>query len=616
VSGPDAPDTPEEPDAAPAVSDPGSPARPARRGDARRRRRRRLLLRGAIVVVGLWVVSTAAVLVLGIVHASHGISDVDEAKSHLTASDVVDRSATAPLLAAVNQFDSANGLLHSPLVAPLDILPVIGRQLRSVQDLSAASGQVARVGARAIDQAHAVLQAPHSSGPQRVVELRRLAALAASTDRALGRIDTGPAHALISPLASKHDTFVRDLDQVRSRLQHAAGVAGTLADIFQGPQTYLLLMANNAEMRAGSGNFLEVGTLVTSDGHLQLSHLEQTVNIPVPAGKVPVTGDLEARWGWLKPGQDWRNLGFTPQFDVNGPLAARMWAAETGQHVDGVIVVDVETLQQILEVTGPVTLSDGTVVHADDVVQLLVHDQYEGLVDQPTGQQAKAEGAREDRLGALAQAALNALENESLDLKSLSTAMTTVAEGRHLMMWSAQPDAEAAWVQAGVAGQLAPDSMMAAVINRGGNKLDQYLSVDTDLDLHTQGKRTLGTLTVHLRNATPPGQSQFLAGPYPGLGTQYGEYLGVLAVNLPGYASVPSVAGNPSLDALGAEGPTWVIAAAVDVKAGHEQDVVVHFTLPQSSGQFTVLPTARLTPVTWHFRGATTTDAVPFTVSF
>ncbi|HLM96867.1 MAG TPA: hypothetical protein VK283_11170, partial [Acidimicrobiales bacterium] len=114
----------------------------------------------------------------------------------------------------------------------------------------------------------------------------------------------------------------------------------------------------------------------------------------------------------------------------------------------------------------------------------------------------------------------------------------------------------------------------------------------------------------------PPGQSQFLAGPYPGLGTQYGEYLGVMAVNLPGYASVPSIEGSPPLDALGAEGPTWVIATGVDVKAGHEQDVVVHFTLPQASGQFTVLPTARLTPVTWHYRGSTTTDAVPFSVSF
>jgi Protein of unknown function (DUF4012) len=564
----------------------------------------------------LWLVSTAVVIGLGLIHASHGMADVDQAKAHLSASDVVSRSATAPLDAAVSQFNAADGFLHSPLVAPLDIVPVIGRQIRSVQDLSSASGQVAKIGAAAIDQAHVVLQSPHDSGADRVVELRRLSALAADTDRALGRIDTGPADALVSPLASKHNTFVSDLTDVRTKLQHAAGVAGTMATILQGPQTYLVLMANNAEMRAGSGNFLEVGALNAQDGHLQLSNVDQSVNIPVPAGKVTATGDLEARWGWLKPGQDWRNLGFTPQFDVNGPLAAQMWEAETGQHIDGVIALDVEALHQILLATGPVTLPDGTMVSADNVVQLLTHDQYEGLVDLPTGAQAKAEEGREDELGALAQAALNALENESLDLKTLSNAMTSATQGRHLMMWSAQPGAEADWVQGGVAGQLSPDSVMTAVINRGANKLDQYLSVDADLAMNTQGKRTTGTLTVHLKNTTPPGQSQFIAGPYPGTGTVYGEYLGVLAVNLPGYASLPHIDGNPKLYALGAEGPTWVIATPVDVKAGDSEQFVIRFTLPQSSGQISIVPTARLTPVTWHYRGSTTTDAVPFTFSF
>jgi hypothetical protein len=544
------------------------------------------------------------------------MADVNQAKAHLTASDVVDRSASAPLHDAVGEFHSADGFLHSPLLAPLDIVPVIGRQLRSVQDLSSAAGQVAKIGAGAIDQAHSVLQSPHSSGSERVVELAKLAELAASTDRALAQINTGPAHALVSPLASKHDTFVRDLTDVRTRLQHAAGVAGTMATLLKGPQTYLLLMANNAEMRAGSGTFLEVGALTTNDGHLQLSNVNQTVDIPVPAGKVTATGDLEARWGWLKPGQDWRNLGFTPQFDVNGPLAAQMWQAETGQHVDGVIAVDIETLHQILLVTGPVTLSDGTVVNADNVVQLLTHDQYEGLVDQPTAAQARAEAGREDQLGALAQASLTALENESLDLKSLANAMTTATQGRHLLMWSEQPQAEADWVQAGVAGQLAPDSMMTAVLNRGANKLDQYLSVQSDLNLETEGNRTVGSLTVHLQNDTPAGQSQFIAGPYPGVGTVYGEYLGVLAVNLPGYATKPHIDGNPSLDALGPEGPTWVIATPVDIKAGQAQTVVVRFTLPQATGQVTVMPTARLNPVTWHYRGTTETDSVPFTVSF
>ena len=45
-------------------------------------------------------------------------------------------------------------------------------------------------------------------------------------------------------------------------------------------------------------------------------------------------------------------------------------------------------------------------VNADNVVQLLTHDQYEGLVDQPTAAQARAEAGREDQHGSLAKAAL------------------------------------------------------------------------------------------------------------------------------------------------------------------------------------------------------------------
>jgi len=579
------------------------------------RGRRRVVVRVVVAVVLLWLVAAVVVLVLGLLDASHGMTDVQQAKARLSASDIVSQHPTAALAAAGHDFDAASGLLHSPLLAPLDIVPVVGRQLRSVQDLSSASAQVARIGVHAITEARAILHQPHHSGPDRVTALRRLVTLANATDAGLARIDTGPSTALIGPVASKHATLVRDLTDVRTRLAHASAVAGTVADVLQGPKTYLLVMANNAEMRAGSGDFLEVGSLTTNDGHLTLGQLKPTVTIPVAPGKVVPTGDLAARWGWIKPGQDWRNLGFTPQFDVNGPLAAQMWQATTGQMVDGVLTVDVEALHRFMEVTGPITLTDGSVVKATDLVPFLVHDQYVGLTDNPTGKAALAEAQRQERLGSLAKATLDALQNQALDLRSLADAMTAATQGRHLLAWSADPAAEQAWVSGGVAGKLSSDSAMAAVINRGGNKLDQYLPVDAGLTIATTGARTTGALSVHLFNHTPPGQSQFLAGPYPGLGLSYGEYLGLLAVNLPSGARNLTVDGNPPIAAIGAEGPAWVIATQVDVKMGQDERLVVRFTLP-AHGRMTVLPTARLDPVTWKYRGQTHTDAAPFTLTW
>ncbi|MGH9016994.1 MAG: hypothetical protein ACRDY1_04515, partial [Acidimicrobiales bacterium] len=125
-----------------------------------------------------------------------------------------------------------------------------------------------------------------------------------------------------------------------------------------------------------------------------------------------------------------------------------------------------------------------------------------------------------------------------------------------------------------------------------------------------------GALTVTLDNKTPPGQSQFIAGPYPGLGTAYGQYTGLLAVNLPPEASHLSIRGQAVIDALGAEGPDWLLATPVDVAAGASQTITVTFSLPAGPGSMTVVPSARLAPVEWHFRGATDSDAAPFTLSW
>ena len=336
-------------------------------------------------------------------------------------------------------------------------------------------------------------------------------------------------------------------------------------------------MANNAEMRAGSGMFLEAGVLSSNGGSLQLGDLVLTGNIPLTPGEVTVSAQLERNWGFLKPGVDWRNLGLTPQFDVNGPLAASMWQAKTGQHVNGVLAVDVVALSQLLAVTGPVTLPDGTVINSSNAEQFLLHDQYNGLSS--TGTDA-AEGVREEQQGALAQAEFNALDTESLDLKTLSGALAGMVSGRHILVWSADPATEASWEATGVAGTLSADSTLVAVLNRGGNKLDPYLQVSCSLQVDGRGgSGTTGTLTVRMKNTTPPGQG-YIGGPFPGLGTVYGEYPGLLAVNLPAVARhLQLTRGGPGV-VLGVEGPTWVLAAPVDMKAGQSETDVIRFDPP------------------------------------
>jgi hypothetical protein len=437
--------------------------------------------------------------------------------------------------------------------------------------------------------------------------LRQLAALASVTHHDLAGIDLGPDQGLVGPVAHERATFLNDLTQVRTTLARTTAAATAAAAILQGPQTYLLLAGNNAEMRAGSGAFLEAGAVNIGTGELTLGGMVPTYSLTLPRGAVAVGGDLEARWGFLLPGVDWRNLGVTPQFDVTAPLAASMWKANTGQSVDGVMALDVQGLQDILGVTGPVTTDTGMVVSADNVDQFLLHDQYIGESD-------ATEAGRVDQLSSLASAALHAFEDRPIKLRSLVNALSAAAQGRHVMVWSADPRTEAVWRDVGIAGHLTSSSIMATVINRGGNKLDQYLSMTSSLRLTTSGPKTVGELSLTFANHTPPGQSQFIAGPYPGLGTSYGEYVGIATVNLPGYVRHLSTSSPHTVVTSGPEGPTLLVANSVDIPAGSTQTVTYRFELPEAHGTLTVVPSTRIPPVSWTFAGTNFTDQIAHTI--
>ncbi len=578
--------------------------------DTAKRRRGKWVVAAAVVVLVAWGAVVAAHVWSAYRHDQRGLAELTTVRANLDPTTATASSTEASLRSAAAEFSSADASLTGPLVAPATWIPVLGRQLRSAQSLSHAAEQVSTVGATFLGQVHAVLDQPHGAGPERVASLQRLAVLSLAASRQLDAIDTGPGNALVAPLARKHDQFVSQLDDARHRLSTAAAVSGVVATILQGPQTYLVLASNNAEMRAGSGSFLDVGTADTSAGTIHLGQFGPSGQLGLSPGQVVVTGDLERNWGWLEPGVDWRNLGLTPQFPVTAALASRMWLADTGQHVSGVLAIDIVGLRQILTATGPVQ-AGGQTVDADNIEQYLLHDQYVGLTDNSD------DSARQDALGAISQATLRQLQGQSTDIRSLASAVAGAVAGRHLMVWSSDPATEAAWVASGAAGTIAGNSVAVTLISQGGNKLDQYQQLAVRMTTRTTGGDTALTLTTTIHNTTPDGQSQFIAGPFPGLPLVYGDYEGLVADNLPADATHLSMTGDVGPTAvLGAEGPAWVVAARVLVHQGGTATVVVRCTIPGTHGSMRLVPSARVPAVQWTYQGSTFTDERPVTLSW
>lgn len=553
----------------------------------------------------MWVVLCGTSLAKARRDALAGIDAVERAERLTSPSELVEGTAGEPLREAADAFRLAREDLDHPALLPLRVLPVVGRQVRSARALVGAADDIVDIGIRAVDEAQATLALPRRTGPERLALLRRLGVAAARFDAELGTVDLGPGRALVGPLGERRSELAERLDEVRDAMGTGATVATGLADLLAGPRTYLVVGANNAEMRAGSGMFLSLGVLTFADGSMALGGFRPAAELVLPAGTgPPITDpDLAARWGWMNPNTEWRNLAASPRFAPNAELAAQMWLAHQGQAVDGVLMVDPVALRGLLTSTGPVAVA-GRAVSADNVLALLLHDQYAGIDE--GGESAQA--ARREMLGLIAATTLDAVQRQEGDVGALATAFGDMAAGRHLMAWSRDPAGQEVWEAAGVTGALADRSLLVSVLNRGGNKLDPFLDVDAGLDVEpAPGGGTTVELRVTMRNTTPEGEGAYVAGgghrSLPDVGP--GVYHGLLSVNLPGSADDVTVDGGPPLAAAGPDGPTTVAAWPVRVERGATQTAVVRFRLPTGMRDLTVEPSARVPAVAWSAEGQT-----------
>lgn len=550
----------------------------------------------ALVALAAWLVVVVLVLVWARGDAAKGLEMVEEARSKSSPGQLVEGGATEPLARARASFRSSSRLMGSPVLAPLRLLPVVGRQLRSGQALTEAAAEVCSIGVDAVGQAQQTLSKPHATGPERIVLLREMGRLSADVDSHLAQVELGPGRALVGPLASKRRELERNLAEVRTSLRDGGAALEGLSSLLAGPRRYLVLAANNSEMRAGSGMFLSVGELQTANGDMSLAGFRPTFDLllPPPAAPPIEDADMAARWGSLIPNREWRNLGLTPRFPASAALASRMWVASGGRPVDGVVALDPITVKGLLRATGPVSV-DGAQVGADNVDELLLHDQYAGInsVDEA------AQSARREQLGDIAQKALEALQQREWDLGGLASGLAEAARGRHLLAWSSRPDEQKAWSAAKVDGTLRTNSLALSVLNRGGNKLDRFLAVEAGLRFERRGGSAGATLEVLLQNTTPEGESAYVAGPHPGTGVGAGDYVGLVSVNLPAKADAVTVEGRETFAAAGPDGPTKVVAVPVVVRKGAAQSLTIRFRLPADHEAIRVESSARVPAVRW-----------------
>lgn len=587
---------------------------------------RRAVFLVATVLLAVWVAASAFLVLDANRAAGEGIDELRElerlaeddlarfvpsSKSGSGDEDGGSEVLIESLERAGSSFQRANSRADSLVLRPLRLVPVLGRQLGATITLSESAATVSTATASALSDIQvAAEQAPSDPG-ERLEASESVATTLRRLSSELAELDTGPTEGLLTPLADARAEFVEQLDKLRESVAEASTAIEGVNSFMRGPSRYLVLAANNSEMRAGSGMFLQVGVLTVVDGFMELGTFRPAEELLLDAPGATIDPDVERLWGALEPAQEWRNLNLTPRFDESARMASEMWSAFDEEPVDGVIALDVIALRNLLAVVGPVDIDDERgrfTVDEGSVENELLLQQYLVFADD--------RDQRRDRLGNVVSSAFGAFNEREIRPVELVRFIQNSGQGRHLLMWSSNPTHQDAWEVIGASGVIPPNALLVALINRGGNKLDQFVDVAVALavDDTPTGDRRI-RLRVHLSNRSPEQLPQYVGGPFPGIDVRSGDYLGILGVTIPAGAGNVVVEGGPTT-LLGDDGPARLVGSNVLLPRGESLTVTIGFDLPPEWQSMEVIPSTRVPAVNWTAAADSWLDVTPRSIEF
>jgi hypothetical protein len=210
-------------------------------------------------------------------------------------------------------------------------------------------------------------------------------------------------------------------------------------------------------------------------------------------------------FGGYNPTQVWQSVNASANFPLSGRLMQAMYAEDTGTKLNGVIALDVPALVSLLSLSGPVEVpSISGLITATNVGETLLHEQYEQYPN------LSEQGERHDNISGVAQAVVDKMKSEHIDLGALVSALASDIAGRHLLMWDATPAYQSIIASLGASGSIdavqAGRTFHAALENSTATKLDYYIVTSTSVHVRiTRSDEALINTTVTVANATPAG---------------------------------------------------------------------------------------------------------------
>lgn len=300
-----------------------------------------------------------------------------------------------------------------------------------------------------------------------------------------------------------------------------------------GERHYLLVMQNNAEIRATGGLPGAVSLVTARDGELTMTKQVAGGSFGEAAEPaLPLTQEETALYG-AQLGTFFVDANFTPDFPRTAALMKARWEQVEGGTIDGVVSLDPVALSYLLRATGPVRV-DGTELTAGNVVDELLHQVYV-RIPEPKDQDAY--------FRQVAMAVFGRLTSGSGDSSALLAALQRGAQEGRILVHDFDAKDQKVFAGTAVAGELthaqARGPQVGVYLNDAtGAKMSYYLRYDAEVRATScsQGAQALtGRMTV---SSTAPADAATTLPPYVTGGGHYGIDPGNQIVNVQVYGPV------------------------------------------------------------------------------
>lgn len=410
-----------------------------------------------------------------------GDLDAQDLRQAASQTEVIDRAVTG--MARESEF------LYPPLRAA-SVIPAIGPTLAAVPNLIDIGREGMGMVATLLD---IVAQQTETSGDLPVPDLlmvamqeqpQRFADLSERMGIIEQSLDAIPAPALIGPLRTPVAQGQAAAELARAGLTMAPSVPTLLG--FDAPQTYLLLVQNNQELRATGGFISAVGTVTLNRARPENLALDDSYSVSRddvdhPLAPRPLQEHMGIELIFL------RDANWSPDFPTSAQLAQSLYAQDAGTLVDGVIALDLHAVEHLVGALGTLQVpGSNEQVTAENLIT-----QLQSFWDKPIGTDDTIESAgsewlhqRKDFMPILAKAALRRIESGDVNPLALAAGLHAALDVRGLQVWFDDAAAAAHLAALGWDGGLrttnTSDFVALVDTNMGYNKVDAVLERTLD----------------------------------------------------------------------------------------------------------------------------------------